>query len=229
MTLTTGQTALFILRAVWCFALPVAVLLWLHKRHDGRVYPAFVGVAAMLLLMLPRGLVRSLLVPQAEGFAAQFLLSDLIGACFEECGRFLAMQYMLRSYDRFPDALSYGLGHGGAEAFATGFSQIGLLMKALDGTAGEAVCTQGLPDAADIFAGEAVGIVFHMMLSVLVLLSVHRAGCRKYLPMAIGLHVCANIARYWFGTIADCIFTAGICYLTYRLYQKSATWGDDDG
>ena len=229
MTLTTGQTALFLFRAVWCFALPIVALLWLHKRHDGRVCPAFVGIAAMLLLMMPRGLVRSLLVPHADGFAAQFLLSDLIGACFEECGRFLAMKYMLQNYDRFPDALSYGIGHGGVEAFATGFSQIGLLMKALEGTANETVYVQGLLDAADIFVGELSGCVFHMMLSVLVLLSVHRAGCRKYLPLAIGLHVCANIARYWFGTVADMLFTAGLCYLTYRLYQKSATWGDDDG
>lgn len=217
--LTNGQIALLILRGCCCLMLPVIAFLFLRKK-GGKAYPVLIGIITLILLSMPRGLIRALLVPLADGFLAQFLLADVIGACFEECGRFFAMKHLMPNHDRFPDALCYGIGHGGAELWATGISQFGILTKCLDGTATEGMLAQGGWDAAEIILGSPFPLVFHMMMSVIVLLAANRENCRKYLLLAIVLHILANFIETFFGSIADILFTAGICYLTYRLYQN---------
>ena len=217
--MTSAQKTLLILRGVSVMAIPVLAFLFLRKK-GGRGYPTVIGIVTLILLMMPRGLIRALLVPQADGFLAQFILSDAIGACFEECGRFIAFKYALPNHDRFPDALCYGVGHGGVELWVTGINQFGILAKCLDGTATEGMLAQGGWDAAEIILGSPFALIFHMMMSVLVLLAANRENCRKYLLLAIVLHILANFIETFFGNIADILFTAGICYLTYRLYQN---------
>ncbi|WP_345810720.1 YhfC family intramembrane metalloprotease [Paraburkholderia sp. PREW-6R] len=141
------------------------------------------------------------------------------GIC-EEVGRFIGMRLLFRRASTKPaltgglndgTALTYGLGHGGAEAWLVGvlvqiqwilfaiFENRGQLDGYLSNLPTESVMRIHLilasltPQTAGIFALERVAaLVFQIGLSVLMWRGV-RAGWRAILPLAIVLHAAVDV------------------------------------
>ena len=94
------------------------------ERTTEQITPAI----AMLLEQL-----LHVLVIQLCGLKAQsrpwlyYVYAALAAAVFEETGRLIAMKFWMKKWLDFPNALMYGIGHGGVEAILLGgFSGISL-------------------------------------------------------------------------------------------------------
>lgn len=219
MEFTGGQLFLFALRGLFTAAMPFAAYCYLKHRHFGRPLPVFAGIITVMLILLPRALFRSVLMQGAETDTGKWLTVWLVGAAFEECGRYIAMKHAIPGYDTRTDALCYGIGHGGTEVIMSARAQFVLLADALGqrGTPEHltALSEQGLLTAAEILTGNAANLLFHMMMSVLIARAVHTEGCKKLLPIAVFVHLLANFTTFCFGTAADVLFTAVLCIFVY--------------
>lgn len=226
ITFTSAQITAFFLRGLFAAAVPFIAFAYLRKKHGGRFYPVLIGAVSLMLLSLPRAVVRSIAVAGSDSFLTKFIAADLIGAVFEECGRYIAMKHAMPNHDTAADALCYGIGHGGVETFSTAFHQFGfwILCSQNNGRMLEAesplavqlrtLSTQGALEVVDLLFAMPCAMVFQLALSALIFTAVHNAGCRKYIPIAIGIHVLGNL---FFSTVLSVLFTAGVCYYVYRV------------
>jgi uncharacterized membrane protein YhfC len=192
---------------------------------DRRDAIAGIAVFAFFAMVIERAL-NAFVLQQNEATAT--LLSNPVvfliygafaaGIC-EETGRFIAMRLLLKRALRKASpsagtdgtALSYGLGHGGAEAWLVGvlvqvqwivfavFENRGELGAHLSNVPAESLMRIHLvlaslsPATAGIFALERVAaLVFQIALSVLMWRGV-RAGWRWILPLAIVAHAAVDL------------------------------------
>lgn len=110
-----------------CLFFPIALFLyvWIKKKTD--IHPFFIGALTMLLssFVLGSGVTRAV---SGTEFAKSVtspvwaaLFTGLVTGGFEEAGRYIAMKYRMKKYrDKDQDALMYGVGHGGMNAFLIG-------------------------------------------------------------------------------------------------------------
>ncbi|TKC90292.1 YhfC family intramembrane metalloprotease [Trinickia terrae] len=202
-------------------ALPVA-LYWRLRGPTalGRRYAiAGVAVFALFAMVIERGLNMYLLGRNpatatwlAMNPAAFVVYGALIAGVCEEGGRWLGMRWLIKrngaanAPDSDGPALSYGLGHGGAEAWLVGvLVQVQWIVYALLASYGKLdpgmtnlpdetvmqihllLTTLSVPMAL-IFALERTSaLVFQIALSVLMWRGL-RAGWRGILPLAIAVH-----------------------------------------
>ena len=122
---------------------------------------------------------------------------------FEEVGRFTAFKLVLRRRREPVTALSYGIGHGGCEAFlilgVTYISNIVISLMMQRGVQMSAEITAGiqslaaLPVTLFLLAGfeRIVAMTLHTALSVLVFAAV-RDGRHGLFPLAVLLHALAD-------------------------------------
>ena len=107
-------------------ALPVGLCIYFRKVKKADILPFFIGCAVMAVFaFILEALVHQLILPTKAGEAIQgnvwtyALYGGLMAGLFEETGRFLAFKTVLRRYrEKDANALMYGAGHGGIEAFA---------------------------------------------------------------------------------------------------------------
>ena len=121
--ISTGAAALMILMAVLTVVGPAAGMLFL-RRQGGRWRDFWVGgVTFFLFAMVLEQILHTLVLRSPLGQVLQSniwlygLYGGLAAGIFEEVGRFLAFKLALRNRRERITALSYGLGHGGMEAF----------------------------------------------------------------------------------------------------------------
>lgn len=226
VTFTSAQLAAFFLRGLSTAAVPFLTFAYLRKKHGGRVYPLLIGAVTMILLAVPRALMRSIATQGQDSFLAKFLIADVIGAIFEECGRYLAMTHAMPNHDTPTDALCYGIGHGGVEILSTAANQFGFWMLCTQNNgrmleAGsqlaeqmQTLSAQGALEVVDILFAMPCAVAFQLAMSVLIFTAVHNEGCRRYIPIAIGIHVLNNLL---FSTVLSVLFTAAVCYYVYRV------------
>ena len=193
---------------------PVLLLIFWRKRSGARILPALAAFLVCLPVFTIAGLIRT-------GFAQGDLLSfcvkqGLLYGIFEEGSKFLAMRYLLTSYDNRRDAVSYGIGHGAFESFSGGIACINLI-----GTG------KAAPDILPVNLFTAIeGEAFAIALTVLIFYGIQTGRTKLMLPIAIFLHFISNATTtlYSFSTpivvIKSTILTAGICYAAYRCFVK---------
>jgi len=189
----------------------------------------------------------------------------LVAGVCEEVGRFIGMRLLLRraaaksgatplaagKTELASDgtALTYGLGHGGAEAWLVGvliqvqwilfavFENRGELSGYLSNLPAESVMRIHLilaslsPQTAGIFALERVAaLVFQIGLSVLMWRGV-RAGWRGILPLAIALHALVDVPAAMFQAqlvplaAVDAVYALGavvVAGLLFRAFRRPA-------
>ena len=209
--------ALMALAALFCFAMPVLLLIY-YKRKGADILPFFVGCAvfvifALILESLMHQLVLKVL-PVGQTILGNTLLYALYGGLaagvFEETGRFLAFKTVLKKLGNDRNALMYGAGHGGIEAILiVGLTYIGNIVISVLINAGQAdlLTATATGEAAEqlkaVFDSliatapwtylldiveRAVAITTHICLSVLVFFAVKKPGKGWLFPLAILLH-----------------------------------------
>lgn len=190
----------------------LAVMLWLRRR-GGRWRDFFLGAGIFFLFaMVLEQILHTLVLRSPLGQVLQGniwlygLYGGLAAGIFEEVGRFLAFKLVLRNRRERITALSYGVGHGGMEAFlllaVTYFNNLYLFSVLSNGGTLAPELTAALENLAALpavmylWAGleRVIAITIHMTLSVLVFTAVTRPGKRWLFPAAIGLHAAADFS-----------------------------------
>ena len=244
-------------------ALPFLIYRRLRRPLALQPRDALVGVAvfALFAMVIERAL-NDYVLHRNEATAtflshplAFVVYGALVAGICEEVGRFIGMRLLLKraaakpaSAARADDgtALTYGLGHGGAEAWLVGvLVQIQWVLFAVFENRGELdgylsnlptdsvmrihlILASLTPQTAGIFALERVAaLVFQIGLSVLMWRGV-RAGWRGILPLAIVLHALVDVPAALFqaqlvplaavdGVYAlGAVIVAGLLFRTFR-------------
>lgn len=204
-------------------ALPIVLLVWWRRRSHASLTPAVVGLATFLVFaqLLEQVLHYAFLVSDnavSRAIAASpglyVLYAGLAAGLFEETGRFVAFQYLLRRSNGRETAVTYGLGHGGYECLAvSGTAALSCLLLALLINSGlvpalldmfsadeAALVTQALEQVASVTPAEclwgaverASAMLLQLSLSVLVFASVRQPERGWLYLAAICLHALAD-------------------------------------
>ncbi|MEW9580313.1 YhfC family intramembrane metalloprotease [Paraburkholderia sp. DGU8] len=251
------------LATLFVAALPFVIYRRLRRPLALRPRDAIAGIAvfALFAMVIERALNDYML--HGNEASAAFLSNPLAfvvygalaaGVC-EEVGRFIGIRLLLKraAAKSAPTddgtALTYGLGHGGAEAWLVGvLVQVQWLLFAVFENRGQLdgylsnlppdslmrihlILASLSPQTAGIFALERVAaLVFQIGLSVLMWRGV-RAGWRGILPVAIGLHALVDVPAAMFQArlvplgAVDAVYALGavvVAGLLMRTFRRRA-------
>ena len=189
---------------------PIGIMLYFRKM-GGKWKTFLIGAATFIVFaMILESILHNLifLTPLWTILQGNIWLYGLYGGLaagvFEETGRFLAFKLILKNEREPVAALSYGIGHGGAEAILlVGVTMVNNLVLAAMASAGATadptvleLAEQLTSTPAGMFlwaAFERVGaIIVHVSLSVLVFAAVRVPGKKWLFPTAIGIHAAAD-------------------------------------
>lgn len=209
--MSTGMIAAMTLVLLLTVAVPLGVMILLHRR--GGSWKSFlVGAGTFILFALVlEPVLHRLVLGSGAGAALREniwlygLYGGLMAGIFEETGRFLAFRYLLRHTPGRITALSYGIGHGGSEAFLlVGLTMAANLSLGLTYASGAALPAETAAMAETLIATPAwmflwagferlTAMALHVSLSVLVSAAV-RTGKRLLFPAAVLLHAAVDFA-----------------------------------
>lgn len=244
--MSISSTIAITFNVILTVALPVGAMLWLRSR-GGRWSVFLVGAAAFVLsaLVLEQGLHYLVLTSPVGGTIQNSiwlygLYGGLAAGIFEETGRFVSFKCFLKKRTEPVTALSYGLGHGGMEAFLIlGLTMVNNLVVLFTYTSGGQLPAELESAAAALLATPAymfllaglervVAIALHTANSVLVFAAANRPGRLWLFPLAIGTHALADflaVTTNAFFTpvvteLAVLAYTALVALLAAKVYQN---------
>jgi len=204
--------------------LPIALLIYFRKKHKTSIKPFFIGCAVFIVFaLILEQLFHVLILNSDAGKTIQGniwlfgIYGGIMAGLFEETGRFLAFKTVLKK-DLINDknALMYGAGHGGIEAFfILVFSMVSNIIMSIMLNSGAAEqLTAGITDEAQLqslyktfellsstpssdflmsIVERIAAVAIHISLSVLVWFAVKNRGkCFWLYPLAIFLHTLVN-------------------------------------
>lgn len=237
-------------------ALPVVLLIVVHKKTKARMAMAVIGAATFFLfaMVLEQILHAIVLGVGGERITGNIWIYGLYGGLaaglFEEVGRFVAMRFAMKKQLNLPNALMYGVGHGGIEAILiVGLASVSNLVTsiminagtleaslgALDQATKEATLTQlsalwTTPSYQFFLSGieRIVAVTLHIALSVLVFQAV-KLGKKRYWFLAFAIHVgvdfatviAANYLNLVLVEVMLAVLVAGVVALTISLCRKN--------
>ena len=237
-------------------ALPVVLLIVVHKKTKARMAMAVIGAATFFLfaMVLEQILHAVVLGVGGERITGNIWIYGLYGGLaaglFEEVGRFVAMRFAMKKQLNLPNALMYGVGHGGIEAILiVGLASVSNLVTsiminagtleaslgALDQATKEATLTQlsalwTTPSYQFFLSGieRIVAVTLHIALSVLVFQAVKR-GKKRYWFLAFAIHVgvdfatviAANYLNLVLVEVMLAVLVAGVVVLTVSLCRRN--------
>lgn len=111
---------------VFSMGVPIALFIAGMVKLKARISSFFIGAGTYLLFAMLLEQLLHVLVIQFCGLNAQsrpwlyYVYAALAAAVFEETGRLIAMKFWMKKWLDFPNALMYGIGHGGVEAILLG-------------------------------------------------------------------------------------------------------------
>ena len=136
-------------------ALPVVLLIVVHKKTKARMAMAVIGAATFFLfaMVLEQILHAVVLGVGGERITGNIWIYGLYGGLaaglFEEVGRFVAMRFAMKKQLNLPNALMYGVGHGGIEAILiVGLASVSNLVTSIMINAGTLEASLGALDQA---------------------------------------------------------------------------------
>lgn len=236
--MSTEIIAVMITILLLTIAVPLGVMLLLRRR--GGSWSAFltgagtfVAFAMILESVLHNLVLRSGIGPVIQSKIWLYgLYGGLAAGIFEETGRFLAFKYILRKRRDRITALSYGIGHGGAEAFLLlGLTMAANLVLSLMYSNGGTLPPELAAAVEELCATPAIhflwggferltAMTLHMALSVLVFASV-RTERRWLFPAAILVHGLVDFAAVTANAHLPLAATEGLILL---LTVLAAAW-----
>lgn len=194
--------------------LPTVLLFLLHRRRQVNWTAVIVGAVIYALTVRLNDISVGMLFRSAP-YANRLVIAAETVCIWEECGRWFTARFAMPQADRTRDAVSYGLGHGGAECIRNACIAFGRLKSGVifnsDGITG---LTDGHSDAArerityqlaeaakhtfgislcDMLCC-AAAMTFHIALSLLIFRAVRENRVKTLLPCAIFLHDLMNAA-----------------------------------
>ena len=237
-------------------ALPVVLLIVVHKKTKARMAMAVIGAATFFLfaMVLEQILHAVVLGVGGERITGNIWIYGLYGGLaaglFEEVGRFVAMRFAMKKQLNLPNALMYGVGHGGIEAILiVGLASVSNLVTsiminagtleaslgALDQATKEATLTQlsalwTTPSYQFFLSGieRIVAVTLHIALSVLVFQAV-KLGKKRYWFLAFAIHagvdfatvIAANYLNLVLVEVMLAVLVVGVVALTISLCRKN--------
>lgn len=200
---------LLIIGITYAFALSIIPLVARQQRHRTGLAPYWTGmlifvVFVYLLETAVNACVLTLDNPVSRWMNAHPVVTAFYGALaagvFEETGRLIAFRTLLRRRDDPETAVVYGLGHGGMEAILVlGLNYAVYLIAACSGFTGDfaalteiqSVIAPGIVCVAMLERLSA--LMLHIALSGFVFIAARKTGKRWFYPMAILLHMIADL------------------------------------
>lgn len=118
--------------------LPLALIALVHKKTHAAASTFFIGAATFFVfaMTLEQILHAIVLTVCGETLSGNIWLYGLYGGIaaglFEEAGRYVAMRFFMKQRFSLPNALMYGVGHGGIEAMLiVGLTSVNNLLAAV--------------------------------------------------------------------------------------------------
>lgn len=232
------------------FGIPLGLYLYLRKKKDANHMPFWVGCVVFPLFALVLEQFAYLGLAKWSGWTALqgniwlfAPVAGLMAGLFEETGRYVAFQTVLRKKrGKDVNALMYGAGHGGIEAvIIMSVSMISNLVIALLYNAGKADPTityaagQLLGVPSWMFLASIVeriaAVALHISLSVLVWFAAKNAKRFWLFPLAILLHALVDaaavamarfVSNVWLIEGAVYALTIGCAVLAWLAWKRNA-------
>lgn len=207
ITMILSITAVLLLT----IAVPLGVMRYLRKRGGTwKDFLAGAGTFILFALILEQLLhilvLKSPLGPVIQGNIWLYgIYGGLAAGIFEETGRFLAFRSILKNRQSRITSLTYGIGHGGIEAFLiTGLMMVSNLVLGLLYVRGVSLPAEIVPSVEALLSTPAgnffwaglerlTAMTLHLSLSVLVFTSL-RTSRRWLYPAAILLHTAVDFS-----------------------------------
>lgn len=254
-TVSGASMAGMVVSMLLSVGLPIFLCIFVHKKTKAWVPAFFIGCGIFVGFAMILEQILHMVVLTATGSVLQDniwlygIYGGLAAALFEETGRWIAMKFCLKKHLTKENALMYGAGHGGIEAFLIlGMSSMsnlltaamingGLMektMSALDASAQEQTYNQlsvlWTTPAYQFYLAPVeriIAIALQIGLSVLVYSAV-KTGKKLHLAAAFGIHfavdfltvVLASYVPVWVLELGLAVVVAGICVVVYkRIYS----------
>ncbi len=209
---------------VLSMGVPIALFIAGRVKLKARISSFFIGAGTYLLFAMLLEQLLHVLVIQFCGLNAQsrpwlyYVYAALAAAVFEETGRLIAMKFWMKKWLDFPNALMYGIGHGGVEAILIGglsgiSNLVSMLMINSGGHAGirsrhfllslqnqtvsqlSALWTTPAPLFFVSGIERISAIILHIGLSLLIYRAVKAGKCRTAALTAVLIHFIGMLTR----------------------------------
>lgn len=135
--------------------LPLLLIVFVHKKTKASAATFFIGAATFFIFALTLEQILHSIVFRVFGEALSGniwlygLYGGLAAGLFEEIGRYVAMRYFMKRRLNLPNALMYGVGHGGIEAMLiVGLTSVNNLITSFMINSGGIESTLGMLDEA---------------------------------------------------------------------------------
>ena len=257
-TVSSASMVGMVISLLLSVGLPIFLGIFIYKKTKAWVPAFFIGCGifvgfAMILEQICHAIVLTVTGSVIrDNIWLYAIYGGLAAALFEECGRWIAMKFCLKKHLTRENALMYGAGHGGIEAFLIlGMSSMSNLLTAamINGGLMEKTMTALEPAQQEVTYHQLSvlwttpayqfylapverisAIALQIALSILVYSAV-KTGRKLHLAAAFGLHfavdfltvVCASTIPTWALELGLLMVVAVICVAVYKLaYVSSA-------
>lgn len=234
--------------------LPIVLCLLLYKKQGAKLSSLAVGCASFFLFAMVLEQILHTIVLKSAGTAftqniwLYALYGGLAAAVFEETGRYLMMKHLMKKTLDRKNALMYGVGHGGIEAFllvgVTYFTYIGTAVminngqmeaslpmipaENLEASIQSFIAFANLPSWQFFMAGieRMQAIALHMALSVIVYRAL-KTGSLRYFVIAMAMHfvvdfvtlVATNFVSIPLVELIVFVMVVAVAFCAWKLYQ----------
>ena len=251
-TVSGASMAGMVISLLLSVGLPIFLCIFIYKKTKAWVPAFFIGCGifvgfAMILEQICHAIVLTVTGSVIrDNIWLYGIYGGLAAALFEETGRWIAMKFCLKKHLTRENALMYGAGHGGIEAFLIlGLSSMSNLLTAamINGGLMEKTMTALEPAQQEVTYNQLSvlwttpayqfylapverisAIALQIALSILVFSAV-KTGRKMHLAAAFGLHfavdfltvVCVSVIPTWALELGLLIVVAVICVAVYKL------------
>ena len=245
-TVSSFQIFAMIVNTTVCLILFIGSYIWLRRNRDGLRRPFFWGMLTYVVIGVGMkyifvSSIRESYPGIADKNFVYSLLSGIMAAVTVEGGRYLILKYLMKKYDKQRDALMYGAGYAGTEAFLfSGLSSffgftlarvinsgsLDTMLAGVDPTAAQLITTE-VEKAYSNGAGTYFLIslecittfIIEVCLTILVFKAARESGNVKYLGIAAGIHLVytflAQLPKSTIAIVIVEILIAAIAYVSY--------------
>ena len=258
-TVSTASLIGMVLSLILSIGLPIVLLILVKIKLKAKLTSFVIGCATFIVFALMlEPILHSVVLTATETLLTDNIIlyglyGGLAAALFEETGRLIAMKFFMKDSLNKPNALMYGIGHGGIEAILlVGMTYVSNLMTALMINSGALQASVELVDAElqqttfeqikvlwelpswqFYMAGveRLAALILQIALSVLVYKAVAKKN-RTYWFIAFGIHFAVDFltvvitglgAPVWIVEATLLVAVAFVAYYAYQLCKKEET------